>query len=169
MPLIKSVKGKKPTWGERCYIAENATLAGNVAMGDDCSIWFGAVLRADVDAIRMGNGVNVQDLACIHQTHGRPVVIEDGVSIGHGAVVHAATLRQGALIGMNATVLDEAEVGADSIVAAGAVVLQGTVIPPCEVWGGIPARRLKACLPEQARAYAERYLQTKTWYEQPDE
>ena len=90
MALIKSARGKSPQWGERCYFAENATLAGNITMGNDCSVWFGAVIRADVDAIVMGNEVNVQDLACIHQTEGKPVVIEDGASIGHSAVVHGA-------------------------------------------------------------------------------
>ena len=90
MALIKAARGKSPQWGERCYFAENATLAGNITMGNDCSVWFGAVIRADVDAIVMGNEVNVQDLACIHQTEGKPVVIEDGASIGHSAVVHGA-------------------------------------------------------------------------------
>ena len=107
MAFIKEVKGKTPSWGNNCYLAENAVLAGDVTMGDDCSVWFGAVLRADVDAIRMGCRVNVQDCACIHQSQGSPVVIEDDVSIGHGAVVHACRLRRGALVGMNATVLDE--------------------------------------------------------------
>ena len=164
MLLIKSVRGKKPTWGERCFIAENATLAGDITMGNDCSVWFGAVIRADVAGVTIGNEVNIQDLACVHQTAGRPVTIEDGVSIGHGAVVHAATIRSGALIGMNATVLDLAEVGENAVVAAGSVVLAGTKIPPCEIWGGIPAHKLKDAEPGFARAYAESYLETKTWY-----
>ena len=104
MATIATVKGKTPKWGKDCFIAENATLAGDIIMGDDCSIWYGAVLRADVDAIRIGNRVNVQDNACIHQTNGFPVTLEDDVSVGHGAIVHAATVRKGALIGMNAVV-----------------------------------------------------------------
>ena len=104
MATIATVKGKTPKWGKDCFIAENATLAGDIIMGDDCSIWYGAVLRADVDAIRIGNRVNVQDSACIHQTNGYPVTLEDDVSVGHGAIVHAATVRKGALIGMNAVV-----------------------------------------------------------------
>ena len=106
-----TVKGKSPVWGERCMIADNATLAGDITMGNDCSIWFGAVLRADVDKIVMGDRCNVQDLACIHQTAGGAAVLGNDVSLGHGAVVHAATIHDGALIGMNAVVLDHAEVG----------------------------------------------------------
>ncbi|MGP1472522.1 MAG: gamma carbonic anhydrase family protein [Prevotella intermedia] len=168
MALIKSARGKSPQWGERCYFAENATLAGNITMGNDCSVWFGAVIRADVDAIVMGNEVNVQDLACIHQTEGKPVVIEDGASIGHAAVVHGATIRKNALIGMNATVLDNAEVGENSVIAAGAVVLQGTIIPPNEVWGGVPAKRIKTAVAGQSRLFADHYLYIKKWYEEEE-
>ena len=148
MALIKAARGKSPQWGERCYFAENATLAGNITMG---------------------NEVNVQDLACIHQTEGKPVVIEDGASIGHSAVVHGATIRKNALVGMNATVLDNAEVGENSVVAAGAVVLQGTIIPPNEIWGGIPAKRIKAATPGQSRLFADHYLYIKKWYEAEEE
>ena len=139
-------------------------LAGDVTMGDDCSVWFGAVLRADVDAIRMGCRVNVQDCACIHQSQGSPVVIEDDVSIGHGAVVHACRLRRGALVGMNATVLDGAEVGEEAIIAAGAVVLAGTKVGPCEIWAGVPARRVKEADREQALTFAKHYMEIKEWY-----
>lgn len=159
-----SVKGKSPTWGNDCYIADNATLVGDITMGDRCSVWFGAVLRADVDGIRIGSEVNIQDLACIHQTEGIPVVIENGTSIGHCAVVHGATIRRNALIGMNATVLDHAEVGESSVVAAGAVVLQGTKIPAGEIWGGVPARFLKKAGERQSRVFADHYLYIKEWY-----
>ncbi|GAB6982907.1 gamma carbonic anhydrase family protein [Prevotella dentasini] len=162
--IIKSVKGKSPSWGSDCYIADNATLAGDIVMGDRCSVWFGAVLRADVDAIRIGSEVNIQDLACVHQTAGIPVLIEDGASIGHAAVVHGATIRRNALVGMNATVLDHADVGEGAVVAAGAVVLKGTKIPPGEIWGGVPARRLKAAEPGQSRVFADHYLYIKEWY-----
>lgn len=164
MAFIKEVKGKTPSWGNNCYLAENAVLAGDVTMGDDCSVWFGAVLRADVDAIRMGCRVNVQDCACIHQSQGSPVVIEDDVSIGHGAVVHACRLRRGALVGMNATVLDGAEVGEEAIIAAGAVVLAGTKVGPCEIWAGVPARRVKEADREQALTFAKHYMEIKEWY-----
>ena len=164
MAFIKEVNGKAPSWGNNCYLAENAVLAGDVTMGDDCSVWFGTVLRADVDAIRMGCRVNVQDCACIHQSQGSPVVIEDDVSIGHGAVVHACRLRRGALVGMNATVLDGAEVGEEAIIAAGAVVLAGTKVGPCEIWAGVPARRVKEADREQALTFAKHYMEIKEWY-----
>lgn len=164
MAFIKEVNGKAPSWGNNCYLAENAVLAGDVTMGDDCSVWFGAVLRADVDAIRMGCRVNVQDCACIHQSQGSLVVIEDDVSIGHGAVVHACRLRRGALVGMNATVLDGAEVGEEAIIAAGAVVLAGTKVGPCEIWAGVPARRVKEADREQALTFAKHYMEIKEWY-----
>ena len=164
MAFIKEVNGKAPSWGNNCYLAENAVLAGDVTMGDDCSVWFGAVLRADVDAIRMGCRVNVQDCACIHQSQGSPVVIEDDVSIGHGAVVHACRLRRGALVGMNATVLDGAEVSEEAIIAAGAVVLAGTKVGPCEIWAGVPARRVKEVDREQALTFAKHYMEIKEWY-----
>ena len=164
MAFIKEVNGKAPSWGNNCYLAENAVLAGDVTMGDDCSVWFGAVLRADVDAIRMGSRVNVQDCACIHQSQGSPVIIEDDVSIGHGAAVHACRLRRGALVGMNATVLDGAEVGEEAIIAAGAVVLAGTKVGPCEIWAGVPARRVKEADREQALTFAKHYMEVKEWY-----
>lgn len=164
MAFIKEVNGKAPSWGNNCYLAENAVLAGDVTIGDDCSVWFGAVLRADVDAIRMGFRVNVQDCACIHQSQGSPVIIEDDVSIGHGAVVHACRLRRGALVGMNATVLDGAEVGEEAIIAAGAVVLAGTKVGPCEIWAGVPARRVKEADREQALTFAKHYMEIKEWY-----
>lgn len=167
MPFLHTVKGKTPRWGERCFLADNATLAGDIILGDDCSVWFGAVIRADVDAVVIGNRVNVQDCACIHQTAGAPVVLGDDVSVGHGAVVHACTVRRGALIGMNAVVLDGAVIGEHAIVAAGAVVLAGTQVGPCEVWAGVPARRVKTTRPEQAAAYAEHYMYIKEWYRQP--
>ena len=140
MALIVEVRGKKPTWGKDCYFSENATLAGDITMGDDCSVWFGAVLRADVDAIRVGNGVNIQDCACVHQT------------------------AENALIGMNAVVLDGAEIGEGAIVAAGAVVLHGTKVGPYEIWAGVPARFVKKATPEQAANFAQHYLEIKGWY-----
>ena len=137
---------------KNCFIAENAVLTGDCILGDDCSIWYSAVLRSDVDAIRCGNRVNVQDCACIHQTGTMPCILEDDVSVGHGAIVHGATVRKGALIGMNATVLDKADIGEGAIIAAGAVVTHGTKVPAHEIWAGIPAKKVKACAPGQAEA-----------------
>lgn len=164
-PFIIPIKGKAPQWGNGCYIAPGATLAGDVVMGDDCSVWFGAVLRADVDRIVIGNRCNIQDVACIHQSAGHPTVLHDDVSLGHGAIVHAATICRGALIGMNAVVLDDAVVGEGSIVAAGAVVLGGTHIPPHEIWGGVPARFMKKASVGQAETFAQHYLYIKEWYD----
>ena len=158
------VNGKRPRKGRGCFVADNATLAGDIVMGNDCSVWFGAVVRADVDRVVRGDRCNVQDLACIHQTAGLPTLLGSDVSLGHGAIVHAATVGDGALIGMNAVVLDGAMVGAGSIVAAGAVVTGGTVIPPHQIWGGIPARYIKDTRPDQAEEFARHYLTIKEWY-----
>ena len=137
MALIQTVKGKTPQWGERCFLAENATLAGDITMGDDCSVWFGAVVRADVDAVVVGNRVNIQDCACIHQTAGAPVV------------------------------LDKADIGEQAIIAAGAVVLAGSQVGPREIWAGVPARKVKTAPEGQALEYAEHYMYIKEWYREP--
>ena len=160
MAIVKTINGKTPQWGKNCFIAENAALSGDCVLGDDCSVWYSAVLRSDVDAIRCGNRVNIQDCACVHQTGGIPCVLEDDVSVGHGAAV-----RKGALIGMNATVLDKADIGEGAIIAAGAVVLQGTHVPPHELWAGVPARKMKECQPGQAEEFARHYAgYLKDWY-----
>ncbi|MCI7310001.1 MAG: gamma carbonic anhydrase family protein [Prevotella sp.] len=164
MALIKDVNGKHPVWGENCYFSENATIVGDIVMGDDCSIWFSAVLRADVAGIRMGNRVNIQDGACVHQSHDKPVIIEDDVSVGHLANVHGCTLRKGSLVGMGATVLDNAEVGEGAIIAANALVLQGTKVGPNELWAGIPAKMVKLTREGQAETYAQHYMEIKKWY-----
>lgn len=165
MAIIKTIEGKTPHWGKNCFIAENATLTGDCVLGDDCSIWYSAVLRSDVDAIRCGNRVNVQDCACIHQTGTMPCILEDDVSVGHGAVVHGAIVHKGALIGMNATVLDKADIGEGAIIAAGAVVTYGTKVPAHEIWAGIPAKKVKDCAPGQAEEFAKHYAgYIKDWY-----
>ena len=165
MALIKNFKDKSPKWGRNCYFSENATLIGDITMGDDCSVWFSAVIRADVDGVRMGNRVNVQDNACIHQVGGKPVVLEDDVTLGHGAIVHACTVRKGALIGMNAVVLDGAEVGEGAVVAAGAVVLGNTKVGAHEIWAGVPAKKMnKAADPGEAEWFADEYVKLKEFY-----
>lgn len=165
MALIKSVKGLQPKWGKDCYFSENATIVGEVTMGDECSIWFNAVLRGDVAPITMGNRVNVQDGSCVHVTNTTgPVVIEDDVTIGHNATVHACTIRRGALIGMGATVLDHADIGEGAVVAAGALVLQGTKIGEHEIWGGVPAKFIKKTKPHQAEDFAQHYVEYSKWY-----
>lgn len=170
MALIKQVKGLCPKYGRGCYFSETANIIGEVTMGDECSVWFNAVVRGDVAPITMGNRVNVQDGACVHVTHVTgPVLIEDDVTIGHNATVHACTIRQGALIGMGSVVLDRAEVGKGAIVAAGALVLQGTQIGEHEIWGGVPARFIKKTKPRQAEDFAKHYVEYSTWYLSEDE
>lgn len=142
MSLILEVKGVKPKWGSNCYIAPNATLAGDVIMGDDCSIWFNAVIRGDVNAIRMGNKVNVQDGAVIHCTYQKAsTTIGNNVSIGHNAIVHGCVIDNNVLVGMGAIVMDNTKIGCNCIIAAGAVVLENTEIEPGSIYAGVPAEK----------------------------
>lgn len=165
MVLVKSIKGLTPTWGSECYFSENATIVGEVNMGDGCSVWFNAVIRGDVAPITIGNRVNVQDGACIHVTNTTgPVHIDDDVTIGHNATVHACTIHRGALIGMGATLLDNCEIGEGAVVAAGALVLSGTKIGNHEIWGGVPARYIKPSRPNQAESFAAHYVEYSKWY-----
>ena len=169
MALIKSYRGNTPRFGERCYLSENATVIGDVVTGDDCSVWFQAVIRGDVDSIRLGNKVNVQDHAMIHCTYGRAkTLIGDNVTIGHRAIVHGCTVEDNVLIGMGAIVMDNAVVEANSIVAAGAVVLEHTVVPSGCIYAGIPARKVKAVSPEQIEGEIQRiadsYVEYASWY-----
>ena len=165
MAIIKSVKGLTPSWGRDCYFSENAAIVGEVTMGDECSVWFNAVVRGDVAPVTMGNGVNVQDGAVVHVTNTTgPTVIGNNVSIGHNATVHACTIEDGALIGMGATLLDKCVVGKGAIVAAGALVLGGTVIGEHEIWGGVPAKFIKNTRPDQAESYARHYIEYSRWY-----
>ena len=169
MALIKEVNGLAPKWGKNCYFSENATIVGEVTMGDECSVWFNAVVRGDVAYIKIGDRTNVQDGACLHTTYKiGPLNIGSDVTIGHNATVHACTIRQGALIGMGATVLDNAEVGRGAIVAAGALVLQGTKIGDHEIWGGVPAKFLKKTSPDQAESFAAHYVAYSKWYLEED-
>ena len=151
MALIKSVRGFDPQFGNDCYLAENATVVGDVIMGDGCSVWFNAVLRGDVNSIRIGNHVNIQDGSVLHTLYEKSVVeIGDYVSIGHNVTVHGAKINNYALIGMGATLLDYSEVGEGAIVAAGALVLSNTKIPPFTLWAGVPAKFVKNVEPEQS-------------------
>jgi len=165
MAIIKSVKGLTPRWGKECYFSENAAIVGEVTMGDECSVWFNAVVRGDVAPVTMGDRVNVQDGAVVHVTNKiGPTIIEDDVTIGHNATVHACTLKRGCLIGMGSTVLDNAIVGEGAVVAAGALVLGRTVIGPHEIWGGVPAKFIKKTNPDQAESYARHYVEYSKWY-----
>ena len=142
--MIKTIRGKSPQIGNDCYIAENATIVGDVTIGNQCSIWFNAVLRGDVHFIKLGNKVNVQDGAVIHCTYQKsPTIIGDNVSIGHNAVVHGCTIHDNVLIGMGSIVMDDCVVESNSIIAAGAVVTKGTLIPSGTVFAGTPAKKIK--------------------------
>ena len=144
MPVILHVEGIYPKYGSNCFLAPNATIVGDVIMGDDCSVWFNAVIRGDVNSIRMGNKVNVQDGAVIHCTYKRTqAIIGNNVSIGHNAIVHGCTVADNVLIGMGAIIMDRAEIGSNSIIAAGAVVLEDTKVPPGTIYAGVPAKKVK--------------------------
>ncbi len=167
--MIRSVNGKTPQLGQGCFVAENATLVGDVTMGDQCSIWFNAVLRGDVHYIRMGNKVNVQDGVVIHGTYRKsPTNIGNNVSIGHNAIVHGCTIEDNVLIGMGSIVMDGAVVESDSIIAAGAVVTPGTRVPAGSIYGGMPARKLKdtpeALKTGEINRIAEAYVMYAGWY-----
>lgn len=167
-PVILPVKGVLPQFGARTWLAPNCTVVGDVITGEDCSIWFGAVVRGDVCAIRLGDQVNVQDGAVLHGTFEKTQLeIGDRASIGHNAIVHGCTVEEGALIGMGAVVMDRALVGKGAVVAAGAVVLEGTQIGPGELWAGIPARKVKDVgedLAEVLSETARRYTEYAGWF-----
>jgi carbonic anhydrase/acetyltransferase-like protein (isoleucine patch superfamily) len=169
MALIKEVRGFTPKIGKNCYLAENATIVGDVIMGDDCSVWFNAVLRGDVNSIRIGNNVNIQDGTVLHTLYQKSTVeIGNYVSIGHNVTIHGAKIDDYALIGMGATVLDYAEVGEGAIVAAGALVLSNTKIPPYTLWAGVPAKYVKDVEPEKTHEMnlkiAHNYAMYAGWY-----
>ena len=168
MAIIKELNGVAPIIGERAFLAETATIIGTVSMGDDCSIWYGAVLRGDVGAIRMGNRVNVQDNAVLHATYKQSeCVIGNDVSIGHGANVHGAIIGNDVIIGMGAIVMDHTVVPDGTIIAAGAVVPANQVLEP-GIYAGIPAKKIKdasEAIRAKAHANAENYLTYKKWYE----
>lgn len=170
MSLIRPLNGKTPKIGKNCFIAETAVIIGDVEIGDDCSIWYGAVLRGDVNPIRVGNRVSIQDNAVLHTTYKQSVVtIEDDVAIAHNATVHGATIREGALVGIGATVLDFAEVGKGAIVAANALVLSHTMVEPGSVYAGVPAKFVKKMDAQQSKETNQRitkgYLLYKSWYQ----
>lgn len=173
MALIKSVRGFSPVFGKNCYLADNATIIGDVVMGNDCSVWFSAVLRGDVNSIRIGNMVNIQDGSVLHTLYQKSVIeIGDNVSIGHNVVIHGAKIQKNVLIGMGAIVMDNAIIGENSIIAAGSVVLDSTIVEPGSIYAGIPAKRIKAIDPEQSREMIEKiannYIFYASWYKEDE-
>jgi carbonic anhydrase/acetyltransferase-like protein (isoleucine patch superfamily) len=170
MATILSIQGKDPQFGENCFIAPNATIVGEVTMGNECSIWFNAVLRGDVHYIKMGNKVNVQDGAVLHCTYlNHPTTIGNNVSIGHNALVHGCTIHDNVLIGMGSIVMDGCVVHSNSIIAAGAVVLEGTVVEEGSIYAGVPAKKVKmvseALISGEINRIANNYVKYSSWFE----
>lgn len=169
MPVILPVNGVSPKIPEDCFVAPNATIVGDVEMGAECSVWFNAVVRGDVNSIRMGNKVNIQDGACIHCTYKKTkTIIGNNVSIGHNAIVHGCTVEDNVLIGMGAIVMDGVKIGRNSIIAAGAVVLEGTDVPQGSIFAGVPAKKVKEISPELLQGEVERiannYVMYSGWF-----
>jgi carbonic anhydrase/acetyltransferase-like protein (isoleucine patch superfamily) len=169
MALIKSVKGIEPKFGKNIYLAETATVIGEVVMGDDCTVWFNAIVRGDVHFIHVGNKVNIQDGAVIHCTYQKaPTIIGNNVSIGHNAIVHGCTLEDNVLIGMGAIVMDHAYIEKNSIIAAGAVVLENTRVKSGTIYAGVPAKQVKEVSAEQMKNLVERiannYVMYADWF-----
>ena len=171
MALIKECRGFTPQFGEDCYLAENATVVGDVIMGSECSVWFNAVVRGDVNSIRMGNRVNVQDGAVIHCTYEKTKVnLGNHVSIGHNALVHGCTVEDNVLIGMGSIVMDDCYIEANSIIAAGAVLLEGPRVESWSIYAGVPAKKVKTLSPElfagEVQRISNNYVMYSGWFKE---
>lgn len=171
MALIKPVEGIAATHGDNCYFAENATIVGNVQMGDRCSVWFQAVVRGDVNAIKMGDAVNIQDGAVIHCTYKKfATSIGNNVSVGHNAIVHGCTIHDNVLVGMGAIVMDDCVIESNSIIAAGAVVLEGTHVESGSIYAGVPAKKVKSINEQQTKELVEgianNYIKYSDWFKE---
>ena len=169
MPIIRPVHDIHPRFGRDCFLADNAVIVGNVVMGDECSVWWSAVVRGDVNAIRIGDRVNIQDGAVIHCTYEKTrTIIGNDVSIGHNAIVHGCTLHDEVLVGMGAIIMDHAEVHSQVLVAAGAVVLENSVLESGWIYAGVPARKVKPLDPENRQFFITRtaanYIRYSQWF-----
>jgi carbonic anhydrase/acetyltransferase-like protein (isoleucine patch superfamily) len=169
MSIILPIKGIYPKMGDNCFVAPNAAIIGDVIMGDECSVWFNTVIRGDVNSIRIGNKVNIQDGTVIHCTYQKTqTIIGNNVSIGHNAIIHGCTIHDNVLVGMGAILMDNAEIGSNSIIAAGAVVLEGTKVEAGSIYGGVPAHKIKD-IPQdlicgQIDRIANNYRNYASWY-----
>ncbi|TDU43810.1 carbonic anhydrase/acetyltransferase-like protein (isoleucine patch superfamily) [Gelidibacter sediminis] len=171
MPIIKEVNGHHPQIADDCYIAENATIVGEVSIGSQCSVWFNAVIRGDVHFIKIGNKVNIQDGAIIHATYQKsPTTIGNNVSIGHNAIVHGCTIQDNVLIGMGSIVMDDCIVESNSIIAAGAVVTKNTRIESGSIYAGVPAKKVKDISEElisgEINRISENYVTYSSWFKE---
>jgi carbonic anhydrase/acetyltransferase-like protein (isoleucine patch superfamily) len=169
MATILPVLGKSPQLGNNCFVAPNATIVGDVVMGDDCSVWFNTVIRGDVNFIKLGNKVNIQDGAVIHCTYQKnPTIVGNNVSIGHNALVHGCTIQDNVLIGMGSIVMDKCVIHENSIIAAGAVVLEGTVVEAGSIYAGVPARKVKDVSKDLIHGEIDRiannYVKYASWF-----
>ncbi len=171
MALLLPVEGVNPQFGKNCFLAPNATVVGDVIMGDECSVWFNAVVRGDVNSIRLGNKVNVQDGAVLHATYQKTkTIVGNNVSIGHNAIVHGCTIHDNVLIGMGAIVMDNAIVHSNSIIAAGAVVLEGTIVQAGSIFAGVPAKKVKDISEDLIKGEIDRiannYIKYSAWFQE---
>ena len=171
MKIIRPVNGKHPQIPSDCYIAENATIVGEVSMGNECSVWFNAVIRGDVHYIKLGNKVNVQDGAVLHATYQKsPTTIGNNVSIGHNAIVHGCTIHDNVLVGMGSIIMDDCVVESNSIIAAGAVVTKGTHVEAGSIYAGVPAKKVKDISEElisgEIIRIANNYVKYSGWFKE---
>ena len=171
MALIKECRGNYPKHGDDCWFAENSTIVGDVTMGDHCSVWFSAVIRGDVNSIKMGNKVNIQDGAVIHATFEKAATtLGNNVSVGHNALVHGCTVEDNVLIGMGSIVMDNCYIESGSIVAAGAVLTEGTRVEAGSIYAGVPAKKVKSISPElfegEVMRIANNYLKYSSWFKE---
>lgn len=169
MPIIKTINGKQPQIPEDCYIAENATIVGEVSLGKECSVWFNAVIRGDVHYIKIGDKVNIQDGAVIHATYQKsPTSIGHNVSIGHNAIVHGCTIHNNVLIGMGSIIMDDCIIESNSIIAAGAVVTKNTRVESGSIYAGVPAKKVKDISKElisgEINRIANNYVEYSSWF-----
>jgi len=165
MAIIKTVRDFTPVFGENCFLSENSVIIGDVIMGDDCSVWYGVVIRGDVNSIRIGNKVNIQDGSTLHTLYEKSVIdIGDNVSVGHNVVIHGAKIEKNCLLGIGSIILDNALIGEGSIIAAGSVVLAGTIVEPGSLYAGVPAKRIKSVEPDQSKEMIEKIANNYVFY-----
>ena len=171
MAIFKKIKGISPIYGNDCFFADNAAIIGDVVMGDNCSVWFSAVVRGDVNSIKIGNNVNIQDGSVLHCLYKKSTIeIGDNVSIGHNVTIHGAKIEDNVLIGMGATILDYSVIGTNSIVAAGSLILENTIVEPNSIYAGVPAKKIKDINPEQSnemiKKIANNYSMYANWFKE---